>query len=317
MSFATGFSLNQNSFVSQLSDFAIANGFTQNQEIPKGTGTLSNLQKTLTSGNVLYASLRSATNETMPSGITTGFINKLTGIGLSISTGYDNTKDFHDQPGSPTDINSSTTYFANLLADVGTIATYWFFGYEDPDLICAVIQLPSGKYKHLAFGDMVKSQAFTGGHFIYTSDGHNALSVSGLPFEHIDNVNTPVANGIMRVDLDSREGWWGCTSSRTGTVYQNDLTGGLAGARFFDNELLNYSRNTFAGLGVLCPIHLWAWFNSALRMRYIGYLDWMRACNLAGFTIGEGFSIGSDDWMVFPSTSVAGSPYGIAYRYIP
>ena len=323
MSYSTGFSIDRDGLVDTIRAFCITNGWTVNQYGAKNTGYLLCMQKATGAGHTVYVSIRSVNNETFPTLIIAGpnNTNNSSGILISMSTGYDASKDVYNQPGAIVRTNNSANYYCGVLYPISAVSTYWMYGYTSPETICIVLQLPDGQYRHLVFGDIYKTTAFTGGQYFFTSNGSMRAegdvqrTYQGLPFEFEDNTGGPNGSGFIRCDLDGRNGWWDTAASNyTRNPLHLDVEGCVAGTRLLDNLALDNSVNSFSGIGALFPVNLFAHYTQIHKYKPIGYLPWLRVCLKAAYVPDSVQAIGPDHWKVHPSVGPA-SPYSIAYKF--
>jgi len=324
MSYSTGSATDRDDLLVKLMNFAVLNGWTVNRHDSEGAGVRVNLQKTGNTGT-LFANLRSMSNEDpVPSSSVILGLPVTTGVVLSMSDSYDAAKSVTNQPGAPVSSQDAGNYYGTRIATIsGSVPIYWMFGFANPEMIACVIQLPSGEFQHLLFGEILKTDLFTGGAFMYGScgmaDPYPGSGYRRLPFEFSVAHNAQgVGTSWLRANLDGRNGWWTEDTDyllRGGSSTNVYPAGWLAGANFPDDCLIQNSVNAFNNLTCLIPVHLYARLTSGL-FQPVGYLPHLRTCKATNFVPGETYSLGSDNWKVFPSKTQADG-YGIAYRYAP
>lgn len=321
MSYQTGTAATPDQLLDALRVFAVANGWTQLNWAPSGTGQELSLSK---GGH--YVHLRSAVNERLRSGY-----SNVTGIFLTASIGWDNAQPWNNQPG--TILNTSSQIEVCGLYEVSTSNPYHLFSLSGPDMILLVAEVSPGIYHHLAFGELEKHGVYTGGLFVsgaYGSDGYtytysgftdyvfgyNVDRHAGLPF----NDYKYYGQNFIRADVDGFDGWFSVCSN-------SPKTGKRARALFEAGQNSNnslgrmwYSRvpNTLNGVSPMLPFYLFVQRPDSYFSPF-GYTPHLRYLNITHYSPAESFTLGAEQWMAFPAHSKNGKSgvHGYAVRLIP
>jgi len=326
MAYISGTSATPHQLLDALRVFAVNNGWTELRFDPDVTGHSLSLSK---SG--LYFHLCSVLYDQLSSRY--GFV---TGIWLIGSTGFDVNKSWWDQPGSivnPNYVNYNTRYRAEAcgLFEVSTFNTYHLFSASSPELIMLVVEVSPGVYHHLAFGELTKFGNYDGGAFVsgsfvsdayiytypndyifgYASDRH-----FGLPFNDFKSYG----GNFILANVDGAMNWYSVCSI-------SPLTGKRAkaiwekGMSTTNNSLARnwYERvpNTLNGITPTIPFYLFVERPSGFFSPF-GYTDHLRYINITNYAPTEVFTLGNEQWMVFPahSKNVHSGLHGYAVRLI-
>lgn len=311
MAYQTGTASNPNQLLDALRQFAVANGWTQLRWAPDGAGQTLSLSK-----GGLYANLRSATNERLSSRY--GYI---TGIWLMGSTGFDAGKAWWDQPGTIVNANYSG-YTDSRRADacglfnVSASNTYHLFAASSPDMILLVAEVSTGVYHHLAFGELAKYGAYSGGAFVtgsFRSDAYIETSTSdyifgtggdrhgGLPFNDYKSSGP----SFVRAAVDATNTWFSICSStpltgKRGMSIWNDGTGTPMNSLAY--RWWESAPNTLNGVTPMIPFLIFVERTGGMFSPF-GYTPHLRYLDITNYSPCEQFSIGPDQWMAFPAHS--------------
>lgn len=207
----------------------------------------------------------------------------------------------------------SGTSETNLLSP-GPYPNLWLFGESGPSpYIHCVVEHTAGRYRHFGIGELIKIGSWTGGSYSYgtswvqgavTADaGHSSHAV---PFSE-QRSTTPNSIGYLRCDdtdapanvyagIDNRYVAYNAGSPR------RVATGFCGGNMGYVNHGLGLEGFAFSNYNQRAHLlHLQHFVSVAGSFwRPIGEPPAVRACNIAPFTPGEEFTIGSDIWKVFP-----------------
>lgn len=234
--------------------------------------------------------------------------------------GYDGLLAYDAQPN-----NAGRTFALNLGA--GPFTSYHFFvGDEDSrDYAHAAIEVSANIYRHMAFGQMLKSGAFTGGVYCdgtYLQDDTTSRHQPDSQWHQVicDAFASINQNAHIRVDYDSKINNW-CrlttdltdTNAALGSYRNNGILKSL-----MDAGVQQWNLRT-----PLWPLQYFV--NRASNLRtLVGRLPHLRAISMRNFTPGELVSVGGEQWQVFPifqrqinnvaNTVISSGIYGYAYR---
>jgi hypothetical protein len=234
------------------------------------------------------------------------------------STGFDGGLAWNAQPG-----HSSVDAQSNNMP--GPFAAYHFFAGANPDYVYAVVETVAGIYKHLVFGQLVKTGAYTGGAFVdtvYWEYSPTYVNTASAPF-HAYLFDAEVhssyqLNGQIRADIDGfTNRWYRFYLNEDSLQARGNGRGGLTDSLFKRNP------NSYNALTVLLPIYVMV-YRPGGTYSPIGTVPDLRQVNIANLAPGATISIGGQDWMIFPAVQkrgAAGTPnsgdYGYAYRLVP
>jgi hypothetical protein len=187
---------------------------------------------------------------------------------------------------------------------VGPFTAYHFFtGAESgSDYLHAAIEVAAGRYRHIAFGELVKYGSYTGGVYVGVvnwSQSSTRINVPESTFHSVlgDSVGTNVANHVW-ADYDSLSNQWLSMVNASATPVAGKGTGSIRGGglgQMFPAQgyqAWNLRTN-------LAPINFFGDRSSSLRSP-LGRIPDMRSVGLQNLSPGETLSIGGDTWMVFP-----------------
>lgn len=225
----------------------------------------------------------------------------------------------------------------NVLVNCGAgpfVAYHLFAGEENgSEYLNAVIEFASGRYRHIAFGDLIKHGTYTGGTFVDGTNWNQSVSWINAPDVQFHNVicdaNVDSGSSMAHVyaDFDSKSNNWvrsmstanvATTTAGCGSVRSNSINA------MFPN--LSYARFNLRNL--TAPLTYFANRASSLRSP-IGRIPNMRQVGMANLEPGAILAIGGDEWKCFPiaqRTETWGSGsngiessgmYGYAYKMPP
>lgn len=292
--YETGISTDPADLVSKLATFAAANGWTVNSP---------------TSGRVfvkgsIYVGVGSDSDEVFARG----------------ALGYDAGSAYNAQPN-----NSAMSTVMDI--GVGPFTAYHFFvgDEESCDYINAVVEYAAGKYRHLAFGTLIKRGVYTGGTYVDSTNWNNSTLYQNDPndaqHQVICDANSSGGTGHFACDYDAKTNNWQRVITAAGTAYAlgSARTNGM-------NQIYNaVGIQKWNMRNLLWPLSYFANRASSLRSP-VGRIPNMRMVRMDNLTPGETLSIGGDNWMVFPiiqrtesygssSSAIESSGmYGYAYK---
>jgi hypothetical protein len=326
MSYSTGTATGANDLLDKLRLFAIAEGWTVN----RWTSVTGGYELCVSKGTS-YFNLRSGENTTLlVNGASTA--NKY-GILINGSDGYDSGDDWDRQDGySRRDITPSGTdqyvAFLPLVTNLGALPAYYFFSDSGGDNIYLELEVSTGTYQRLGFGqlDLYDDTIDGDGRFFYaTGAEHVTDSTSGntwlgseigstysleeVPFRSSQfNLPSAKSGSAVRLAFDSFDNWAGSGNSSTTTYLEESVTG------FQNRVIMQAAPNPLNGVGVLARVEVYA--NQAnVSYHPVGEVLGMRYLDLTNYQPGDEFTLGSDTWKVFPWYSKGGRSFefGIAY----
>lgn len=237
------------------------------------------------------------------------------------STGYDGGAAWNAQPGT------SNSIHCNGMA--GPYAAYHLFS-DGANYIHCAAEVSAGLFRHVVFGGIEKTGAFTGGAYV------DAVHWDGAPI-YIDNPDDErhsvlfdnnalrdyfwgYGGGRLRADIDGLvDKWWAFDRNSTYRASGGIRSGGLL------DWLSDRSPNTFNALTPLFPIYIHVKRPDAgSKWSILGTVRDLRFCDITHIDPGATLTIGSDDWMIFPIVQKNGGTdepnsgtYGYAYRKVP
>jgi hypothetical protein len=306
MAYDTGSASTPTQVLDALRVFAVANGWTQNRWQASGSG----YELCLSKGS-LYANLRSIVNETV------GFYAlSRTGIVLNGSAGFDSGQAWNNQPGKCA--NTSNAALLCGAIEFTSSNTYHLFSASSPDLIMLVVEISPGTFTWIHFGNVIKCGSWNGG-MIFGGRVWGDASVSGGVI-YSDSVSPASGFGgdgrsssYIHAEVDGSLAWRNITGntgpSPTGYKgYGNFSEIQSIGAAHlgFAGEWTVATPNQLNGITPMIPAYVFAARPSNYRspLGYIPHICYMRIDNYAP---GETFSLGSEQWMAFPTISKGGA----------
>lgn len=205
---------------------------------------------------------------------------------------------------------------------------------DDPSTYChVVIEVSSGKFRHLWFGNMEKYGTWTGGAYYCfqrwatgTTDIDNpSNNGSTVP---MDGATQGSAGAEWTVHyVNGADKWVAATETTLNGVQRRQARGSVRGG--FGQAFRSITETPFSGFIALVPIVCWAWRTSDTpdTIRPIGRIKDVAEVNMKNLVPGESYFIGADEWVVFP-VATKGLPdarndvensgyYGYAYKVIP
>ena len=318
MAYQTGIAATPDQLLDALRVLAVANGWTQLNWAASGTGQELSLSK---DGHVVQ--LRSAVNERLRSGY-----SNITGLFLTASMSWDDVQPWNNQPG--TIRNTSNQIEACGLYEVSTSNPYHLFALSGPDMIMLVAEVSPGIYHHLAFGELAKHGTYTGGLFVsgsYGSDayiynytrssdyvfGYHADRHAGFPF----NDYKYYGQNFIHAAVDGFDGWFSvCSNSpRTGKRARALFEGGQNANNSLGRMWYSRVPNTLNGVSPMLPFYLFVERPDGYFSPF-GYTPHLRYLNITHYSPAESFTLGTEQWRVFPAHSKNGKSgvHGYAVR---
>jgi len=218
----------------------------------------------------------------------------------------------------------------------GPFPRAWIFT-DDPSTYCHVaIEVVAGRYRHMHFGNIEKFGTWTGGAYYETQWWSQSVTYIDsphsnthyIPFDAWESSGPSVSNrGTIHFDYDSTY-YWGRSGGGTlnGVASLNmpgSCRGGMGMAFRAPRETL------FSALTALIPITKWYKRTSDTpdTTRCVGRIKDIAWTNIANFTPGESYYIGSDEWILIPATRKQDPTlfndlensgwYAYAYKVIP
>lgn len=313
MAYETGTASGVNDLLDKLQTFLDAAGWTTNKDQAQGSGWWLSMQK----GSDLFVNFVSDP-------ATSGTTDPGPWIYVYGATGYSSGSAYNAQPGTSGQVktNKMTAPFTK----------YYFF--EGDDYIHIVIEVESGRFRHIHAGTIEKLGTVTGGFYAMGTSSYYSTTTPSSP----DSTHNMYPWENKSVSLTSQhqlyanagDGAKWFTSSRTGSTGAKLGAGVVAVANSqtlsqngLDGELFTYTPNTTNGITPLLPINVLAERTSGL-WTFLGQVKDVRRVNMLNHQPGDTITIGSDEWLVFPFTirsSTTGDAttdksgyYGLAYR---
>jgi len=330
MAFQTGTSTSLTDLFDDLLTFAVANGWTEDEDTTLAKPALSK-------GNVF---VQFALNSTGASGNRSISIHQaLAYVNSSTDPGNhtDDSGNGYNAAFPPTDSNVRQE---RCVSDIGAGPfTHWFFEDSSPDYIHVVVDIGTNEYRHFGFGNLNKfGNNWTGGEYCY---GHYHEGTSPLSVN-----NTCLLDGFFSATTGSRirraatvhmEGLPDQLTSKWGHVWGREATdpptdsalniknfvqGGFRSgpaSRVFGA----YSGSGAVGNVSLTPVDCFFGDKANNRAYFLGSMPDVRSVNMRNFNPAQTVSIGGDDWLMFPTTirslstpSLSSGVQGIAYKKV-
>ena len=330
MPYQTGTANTQEDLVTAFVNFAVANGYTQN-ELSSG-----NRRAVISRGNLFMGFRWSA-------------VGASGAIGLYQSTGYTGGNNVGAHPGdSGCGVVTTGAVTSERRLDIGDgpyVAYHFFADSATANYIHAVVEVSAGLFVHFGCGNIDKVGDWVGGEYVAgmlwpTNTDITTISTNYILLDGATTHSTTAQadeKSTMRIQgMPNQSGgmtWaiFSASSSPLGTDTAGNnrinLVGGSRGASNPDARAMGWIRaNPASGFVPLFRIPIWLQnlSSSPNDCMLLGYVRDMRIMQMANFSPGEEFTVGSDTWKVFPGvrkqTGGTGSRsrnFGIAYRKIP
>lgn len=315
MSYANGASASPVALLDSFVALLNGSGWTQDAYVADGTGKRYHGHK-----GTKYIHLRSFINENgtqIGNATGGGFLGS--GIACVGSTAYaGSTAGFwYDQPGVPVNPGSgtNTARTAVMSLPVGAISNSWMFTDATGDNAVLVALNSFGTYTYLYFGDVAKVQAWTGGMYFGGSRPWNGAFGSGIEAQE----SGPPGDYLwVRANVDAYVGLWVGNNGDVGkvlTASTRHVTRGVdfGGQGISWGVLRVRSRSTFTGGVVMLPalVCVERDFGGSFAgggLSLIGSLPEVFQTTITGIAPGATFSIGPDDYILFPQFAVRKHP---------
>lgn len=204
---------------------------------------------------------------------------------------------------------------SNAICNLGTgpfSNVFMFAGNSPAEYVHVVVEIASGIFREISFGELVKFGTFTGGTFfdaVNWQSGTQADSTFSNSHHRLFDNGTDsngAGGGGVRCDVDGNANYF--APFRAKTLYATPVASGGVGSANSStlgetgDRLINFatrSINNLTGNTPLQPITVRVeradnyWSN-------IGEVPGIRFVNMERFNPGDEFTIGSDVWKVFP-----------------
>lgn len=229
-------------------------------------------------------------------------------VRVRASVGYDVALAANAQPNqavSEGQCNTGVGPFSNVFLFAGNAPT---------EYLHVVVEISSGIFRHMHFGELRKIGAYTGGTFFeamyYNGTNTNYNDSPFSTYHHISfssRSEDAGSRGGVRCDVDGNANYFApferAASYATPTASGlGALAGGSTGddyrSRFYDAFFLR-SVNSWSGVTPLKPIKIRV-ERGANYYSEIGEVPGIRSILMSRFQPGDEFTIGSDVWKVFP-----------------
>lgn len=291
MAYETGTATDVTDLLDKLRLFLTGAGWTINSWSVQGSGYWLSIQK----GSDLFANLVSDP----ASGTSTHPGPYIYARG---ATGYNGASAWTAQPGG-----QSASTVCNKMP--GPFVAYHFF--EGDDYIHVVVEVDSGRYRHLHIGIAEKFCAFTGGLYVQgTSLYYNSTSPSNISSD--DNVYpwstaSRVDNGTNMIYADAGEGAvWNSHSLSAANRYGDTCRKEASSDVEFDRAgmlrpIFAASPNSANGLAPLIAPRITIRKTTGLYC-ILGQPKAVRIINMTNIVPGATVTIGPDEWLAFPFT---------------
>lgn len=350
MAYATGNADTIDDLLEAIQSAASAAGWTVNRSGALGAGDMAGRECILENGDA-HVSLRSAAmiNSILPSSL------NLNGPGLAIAgnAGYDSGEDWDAQPGrhvgrtpyvGPQPTNNQDGVFEPEWRNIEWPATYHLFTFDDPDVVVCVLRMSPTRYQYLMFGETVKYGTWTGGWFVSASGAAQStttgnfsqttnFSINGnsnqrsfAPFMRMrTNLNDGkvadnVSNSYMRCDVGESgdidaDPWTYCAISNANLSGDTPRREGVWNP--YKVPISSRSPVAFNQVAVMVPYAIVTQRDD--HHAVLARLAHVRHLPIDNFAGGDVFTLGPDQWMVFPYFEKNGitGRFGWAIKYEP
>jgi hypothetical protein len=342
VAYATGSATDPNDLLQKLATFIVAAGWTQDRNgsdspgwraVFHKSGQYVHLRSTVGNDNPFSSFWSYAHNPAAGDG----------GLHLFMSTVYSGSDPYYDTPqftGSPLITGTSPAFPAPRGAALvsGAITAYHFFADSSGDNILAMIEVTPGFFSYIVFGISVdKIGSWTGGAYY---GGAIQTYYHSYPFLSVDqayghniNPSCPFSNGLGGPDTGAFSGYVRCdVDTFTWVSIGTSLSGGSISPGYtgkqgqsavglgqssqpFAAPLLNipnveglkeHTVSSFNGMVNLLPIRLY------VKRATGGFSPFATIPNIfscfaveqGGYVPGTVYSLGSDDYMIFPRFAI-------------
>lgn len=313
MSFLSGPATSPITLLDAFVTFLTAAGWVQDAYAADGTGKAYHGHK-----GTKFVHLRSFVNE-QNAFLGTQSVAGKSGIAITGSTGYSGLANWYVQPGQPVQygLAPDTTVTHVMSLPSGAVTNSWMFADAAGDNCSLVAINAFGVYTYVYFGDVVKVQAWTGGMYFGGSRQRNGAFGFGIDAAES---GPPGSTGLLRADVDSHVGLWQNieNSIDTGKRLQSS-THDVNAAVDFGGQHISYgefrkrARSTLTGGLLLLPT-LWLVERDFGGLRtgggfsLVGSIPDVFQTTSTAVAPGSTFSIGPDDYVVFPQFAIRKHP---------
>lgn len=315
--YQTGSASSPTDLLQKLVTWLVAQGWTQNMSQADGSGWRAHLNK-----GSHYVNMRSAMNEQIWAGA--NYTNAY-GIGLYLGTGYSGASAWNAQAGGPVGDGQTYTVGVGMQLPSGSIIAYHLFD-DGSDNIAVVVERTTPIYTHMGWGPSVnKAGTWTGGAYFYSAwagywMGWTAGGAPGTadttafcPFTYGDY--NQCSSAFIRADVDAFTGKWLSVGAMTNPVHGytgRRMATPLLGVIGMTTDIPDYegfrdrqvsTMNTQANL---LPLRIYT-VRDAGGHSLIGDVPGVYFSNGYGngFAAGGIYSVGADNYMIFPNLAVA------------
>lgn len=274
--------------------------------------------------NSLVGSLRTVTLQKSGDNINIYNLNT-SGVYLRGAVGYDSGASADAQP-------NQSAWRALANTGTGPFSNVFMFASNTPaEHVHVVVEIASGVFRHITFGEVVKYGTWTGGTFfdaIYWGSGESGGNWADSRHHRLfDNGSDTSVNekGAVRCDYDGSTNYFAPFGTRSTSPPTQLVSGGMGPASSFANAENNnrvsnfYSRsiNNLSGNTPLMPVQLRA-RRADDYWSPIGEVPGIRFLNMERFVAGDEFTVGPDTWKVFPWVAKGGNPgsANFAFAYL-
>lgn len=324
MSYLAGPATSPVTLLDSLVTFLQAAGWTQDAYTAEGTGKRAHLHK-----GAKFVHFRSFINESSNYLGTGG--TAASGIAMTMSTAYNGAGTWYDQPNAPVQFGAAApanNWTAVMPLPAGAIQNFWMFANAAGDNVWLVALKQSGVYTYLGFGDLIKPQAWTGGFWFcgtrqsFNNDG--AVAGAGVTTES----HPPMSiRGFLKADVDSWTTKWNNLtnaissfgSATIGKRVQSTMYSVPGSNINVPGDHINYgalairASNVRTGALVLLPALLLIErdFGGAISgggWSIAGQVPDLFQTTITGFVPGAQYTIGTDQYIVFPEFAIRKYP---------
>lgn len=333
MAYQTGTSTNLSDLISDLMTFAVANGWTQDELDTASSPREAALHK----GDVWVSFAWTTT----PSHLSVHQALGYTG-GNRAGTHPDDSGNGYNGPGTQTDANILTERCVNAIGD-GPFTYHFFENDASPAYIHVAVETAvAGVWRHFGFGEIVKfgGADWVGGEYCYghfkSNNSPTVNTESTLLDGGFNGGNTSLTSGLRGATLHLEDfpgqpvgSKWGNVTGAdadplndTGGTGRTNVIGGHRGS-MVSRMFAHFSAGNTSGLIPMVPVDVWQLDRTANRIVYLGHVEDVRGVNIDDFAAGQEVTIGSDVWVLFPTSKKStvndtdrSYNAGIAYRKV-
>lgn len=310
----------------------VGQGYTSDASAIESSGWRSHLHK-----GSQYVSMRAAMDEQIWTDLPGGFYDAASGygIGFYLGTGYSGAAAWDDQAGRPVRAGDGSTIGSGMNLPSGPVTAYHFFD-DGQDNIAIVVEKSPGVFVGMFWGPDLEDSGSADPHWWFTGSsssnlvtyegdaiatpGHNLTMAAPLvhsQYQLIASLSQVASNGFVRVAASVFADRW---LSNGNFDSDNFLYSGRFLGVCINDSPLNFHVREFPNFqyfksrtnqtaypdSLLLPLWSFVLMDPSGRWAPLGYprnVFYFKGVG-AGFTAGQVYQLGGQDYMVFPNFAV-------------